>query len=113
LSISPFFDVAVVAHRSYVRVVTAGELDIATSGDLRAQLDELWDSGWDDVVLDLRQVTFMDSSGLHILIDNHERAAQAAMRFSIIDGSEAVDRALEISGLRELLHDALEDRRDE
>jgi anti-sigma B factor antagonist len=103
-------DVPVVARRDHVRVVPAGELDLATCPPLRAQLDELWASGWTDVVLDLRQVTFMDSTALHVVLDHHRRAARDSMRFSLIDGPAAVSRVLEITGLRGVLEFAPDDR---
>ena len=102
MTLSPVFDVAVHPHRSVVRVAASGELDLSTSGVLRAQLDELWASGWMDVVVDLREVTFMDSAGVHVLIDNHQRAAREQQRFSIIDGADAVSRVLQLSGVREM-----------
>jgi anti-sigma B factor antagonist len=103
-------DVSVIAHRDFIRVVPAGEIDLWSCRPLREQIDELWASGWTDVVLDLRAVTFMDSSGLHLLIDNHKRAVAAAMRFSLIDGGGPVARILDISGLRDMLVFAPPDR---
>jgi anti-anti-sigma factor len=96
-------DVPVVPHRDHVRVEPTGELDVHTCPPLRAQLDELWESGWTDIVLDLREVTFMDSTALHVVMDNHRRAARDAARFAIIDGPEAVGRVLTITGLRGVL----------
>ena len=103
-------DVSVTAHRDFIRVAPAGELDLWSCRPLRDQIDELWASGWTDVVLDLREVTFMDSSGLHLLIDNHRRATRDAMRFSLIDGDGPVARLLDISGLRDMLVFAPPDR---
>jgi anti-sigma B factor antagonist len=107
--ISPF-DLPVVSHRDYVRVAPSGELDLDTCAPLRAQLDELWESGWTDVVLDLRAVTFMDSTALHVVVDNHKRATGGDMRFSLIDGPPAVSRVLELTGLRAVLEFAPDDR---
>jgi anti-anti-sigma factor len=96
-------EVPIVPHRDHVRVRPAGELDVSTCPPLRAQLDELWESGWTDVVLDLRDVTFIDSTALHVVMDNHRRAARDATRFAIIDGPEPVARVLTITGLRGVL----------
>jgi anti-anti-sigma factor len=104
MTISPsMHDVPVVAHRDLVRVAPEGELDLATCEPVAAMLDELWESGWTDVVLDLRQVTFADSTTLHLLVQNQRRAERDGMRFRIIDGSDAVQRILTISGLRPVL----------
>jgi len=111
MTISPsMHDVPVVAHRDLVRVAPEGELDMATCEPVAAMLDELWESGWTDVVLDLRQVTFADSTTLHLLVCNQRRAERDGTRFRVIDGSDAVRRILTISGLREVLEFMPEER---
>jgi len=50
-----------------------GELDIATAPRLRSMLAEEQGAGAELIVVDLERVTFMDSSGLHALIDGHRR----------------------------------------
>ena len=50
-----------------VRVCPIGEVDVDTVGVVRAQLDELTVAGFTHVILDLRDVTFLDSSGLHLV----------------------------------------------
>jgi anti-anti-sigma factor len=104
------FDVDVMPDRAFVRVRPVGEVDLSTSPDLRAQLDQLWDSGWTDIVVDLRDVTFMDSSGVHVLLDHHRRAARGGMSFAIIDGAPSVSRLLSLTGLDALLTYASVDR---
>jgi anti-sigma B factor antagonist len=111
MTISPsMHDVPVVAHRDLVRVAPEGELDMATCEPVAAMLDELWDSGWTDVVLDLREVTFADSTTLHLLVCNQRRAERDGTRFRIIDRSHAVQRILTISGLRHVLDFMPEER---
>ena len=111
MTISPsLHDVPVVAHRDLVRVAPEGELDLATCEPVAAMLDELWDSGWTEVVLDLRQVTFADSTTLHLLVQNQRRAERGGTRFWLIDGSDAVQRILTISGLRQVLDVMPEER---
>jgi len=111
MTISPsMHDVPVVAHRDLVRVAPEGELDMATCEPVAAMLDELWESGWTDVVLDLRRVTFADSTTLHLLVQNQRRAERDGMRFRVIDGSDAVQRILTISGLRQVLDFMPEER---
>ena len=96
-------DVPVIAHRDLVRVAPEGELDIATCEPVRAMLDDLWESGWTEVVLDLRQVTFVDSTMLHLLVRNQQRAASEGNSFWVIEGPDPVARVLTISGLRPFL----------
>jgi anti-anti-sigma factor len=105
-----FLDVTVVPDRAVVRVRASGEADLSTRDVLDARLRELWDCGWEDVVVDLREVTFMDSSGVHVLLAHHRHAAEHGHRFSVIDGSDAVRRVLELTGVDRVLDGVVAER---
>ena len=85
--------------RDRVIVAVSGELDVASAGDLKETLAELRDSGCNNVVLDLRGLTFIDSSGLSLLLNTQRAARRAGATFAIVDGSPALARLLEIVGL--------------
>jgi anti-anti-sigma factor len=104
VSATAFLDVTAIPDRGTVRVRARGEVDLAGRHVLDAQIRELWDSGWEDVVVDLREVTFMDSSGVHVLIAHHRRALEQGRRFSIIRGSAPVRRVLQVTGVDQLLN---------
>ena len=76
---------------------------MASAGSLQAQLDELRDAGFKHVVLDLRALTFMDSSGVRLILREDRRARSTGRRFSLIRGDPAVQRVLDICGLSETL----------
>ena len=82
-------------------VTISGEHDLSTATNLRRQLDSLLDEGTTTVV-DLSPATFIDSSILGVILDGRRRAAEANVGFAVLhsDGSEAVDRVLEVTGLR-------------
>jgi anti-sigma B factor antagonist len=82
-----------------VQVVLAGELDIATQGDADAALREAQASGVRTIVLDLRRLNFMDSTGLRLLVQADLRAQESGQRLAIVRGPDAVHRVLEITGL--------------
>jgi anti-sigma B factor antagonist len=79
----------------------SGEHDLSTAPNLRRRLDGLLDDGIATVV-DLSPATFIDSSILGVILDGRRRAAEANIGFAVIrrDGSGAVDRVLEVTGLR-------------
>ena len=80
-----------------------GEIDAHSVTVLARHLDPLPGSSG-DVVIDLSAVGFVDSSGLRVLVEAHQRA-QAAMRRLVLSGSSRpVLRLLEISGLMEYLN---------
>lgn len=87
--------------RDRVIVAVSGELDLVSVGALQDTLDELRDVGWSSVVLDLRQLTFIDSTGLSLLLQAERAARREGSSFAIVDGSPAVARLLEVVGLED------------
>ena len=82
-------------------VTISGEHDLSTAPNLRRQLESLLDERAITVV-DLSPATFIDSSILGVILDGRRRAGDAEVGFAVLhsDGSEAVDRVLEVTGLR-------------
>jgi anti-sigma B factor antagonist len=79
-----------------------GEVDLSTRDDVQARLDESIGSST-RVVLDLSEVTFLDSSGLSVLVELHRRLGQNAEAFVVQSPSPPVRRVLALSGLDQLL----------
>lgn len=77
-------------------VTLRGELDAFTVPDVRAVLSAA-DEG--DVVLDLRDVTFIDSSGLAMIVEARQRLDGEERRLVIGPRSDVVQRLLELSGV--------------
>jgi anti-anti-sigma factor len=99
----PEFRVEAHPERDAVRVRAVGEVDIATAGSIRAEIDELIDAGFKRVILDLREVTFLDSTGLHVVVDADASARANGWELLITDAQASVQRTFEIAGLRERL----------
>ena len=94
------FDVEIRPDRGRVFVVPRGELDLATVDRLAAEIDDLVAAGFDAIVLDLRRLAFLDSTGLCLIV-RQARRTDATLR--IIDGGEPVARLFDVSGLRDHL----------
>lgn len=92
------FTVASVTTDDVTRVEAHGEVDIATAPQLQASLAEALATDVDQIVLDLSQVSFIDSTGIRVLV----AGAQGTDRLRIIS-SPAVMRVVEIAGLHEHL----------
>lgn len=80
-----------------VSVQLSGELDIATAPLLEqtlreAQLDARL------VVLDLRKLEFMDSAGVHVIVDAAERARRDDRRLIVLRGPARIDRVFMLTG---------------
>jgi anti-anti-sigma factor len=86
-----------------VRIACTGELDLAASDLLSARVSELLESGPAHVVLDLGGVTFLDSSGLRMILEARNRAAARAVRFTVEPGPPPVQRIFELTHTSELV----------
>jgi anti-sigma B factor antagonist len=85
------------------RVTLSGELDIATAPTLEARLGEL-SQQITQVVLDLRELAFIDSTGLRVVLGLANGLGENRARVVIVRGPEAVQRVFTLTGAdRELL----------
>src|ERR671928_857282 len=85
-------------------VTLRGELDLATAPELEQLLTERIDAS-QEVVVDLRGLEFMDSSGIRVLVAAHTRAGRTGTRVFIVrpEPDSAVAKIIAVAGLeREL-----------
>lgn len=75
----------------------AGEIDLATAPELQSRLDQL--NAGDRIVVDLAKVTFIDSTGLRILITANEAAQAAGGSLAIVASEGPVTKLLSITGV--------------
>lgn len=85
-----------------IRIVAAGELDLATASQLDAALTEV-EATADRIELDLAALTFMDSSGINLLIRHARRVEGAGPALAIVPPPPRVARVLEVAGVIDLL----------
>ena len=95
------FRIDVTPDEDHVRVAPSGDLDLATAEPLWEEISRLRERGFEKLVLDLRGLTFLDSTGLRLLIRAQEAALKDGAGFALVDGEPAVCRVLDITGLRE------------
>jgi anti-sigma B factor antagonist len=95
----PEFRVDVHPQREVVRIVPVGELDGATGPLLEAQLRQLHDSGFGHILLDLRELTFMDSTGIRLILAEDGFARSNGRDFSLIDGRPAIRHVMDACAL--------------
>jgi len=98
------FRVEVQNHDRAAVIAVTGELDLASSPALEEELDRV--AATEDlelVVIDLRELEFMDSTGLSVLIRAHQRAEEQGRRFGLVKGSQQVERLFSLTGVAERL----------
>jgi anti-sigma B factor antagonist len=91
-----------VQRRNDVAIVQPhGELDIATVPTLHAALDGVEIAG--RLVLDLRGLSFIDSTGLRLLVELYRRAQRDGFELTLIAPAAPADKAIQMSGLDQVL----------
>ncbi len=91
--------------REDVAVVTLeGELDVAGSALLEAELDRVVaEHGPASIILDLSGLDFMDSTGLRLVVLTDAKAREAGWQLLLVRGNESVHRVFEITRMAERL----------
>jgi anti-anti-sigma factor len=98
------FSISVAEVDGRAQVTLRGELDLATAPELEQLLIERIDAS-QAVVVDLRGLEFMDSSGIRVLVAAHTRAGRTGTRVFIVrpEPDSAVAKIVAVAGLdREL-----------
>jgi anti-sigma B factor antagonist len=86
--------------RASAVVEVAGELDLATVDMVRTALALLVERRR-AITLDLRRLTFIDSTGLRLILEIDAMARQDGFNFAVVRGPHAVQRIFAISGVEE------------
>ena len=79
-------------------IAAVGEVDAASADTLRAAIFEAVDGGASSLAIDMSEVSFIDSSGLRVLIAGYKAAESAGGALTVQAPSDAVVRLLEITG---------------
>ena len=95
------FSCQVTPEGDQVVVRPRGELDMATIGEVEQELRQQRRSGFRTLVLDLSGLTFMDSTGLHLVMRWTNESAQDGFAFEVEPGPPAVMR---VFALAEMTH---------
>ena len=99
----PPFRVDVWPDGDVVHVCPVGEIDLDTVSEVRDRIYELRAAGFKRLILDLRAVTFLDSTGIRLVLEADASARADGLDFGLIEGPAKVQRALEVTGLRSAL----------
>jgi anti-sigma B factor antagonist len=84
-------------------VTVRGELDASTAPRLASALDEIIDDGGRLLSVQLKETTFLDSSGLRVLVNAANKVADLGGQLFVEGASGAVQRVLEVTGVIERL----------
>ena len=85
-----------------VVIAPTGDLDVSSTDAVLAEVREQRAAGAEDIVIDLRRVGFLDSSGLRALLTLRNDAKRARHRLQLIPGTRQVQRVFDLTATRTL-----------
>jgi len=95
------FEVRRLADAEGVVLMLAGELDLGSAPALEQQLEEVGHANPARLLLDLRNLRFMDSTGLALMIKAQQSADDNGSRLAFRRGTSQVQRLFQLSGVLE------------
>ena len=97
------FGLAVRRENRTAVLIPTGELDLSSAPELEAELERAWQSQVEAVIVDLRAVSFMDSTGLRVILNANQTARAKDVQLAIVDGSDQVRKLFDLTGVSETL----------
>ena len=91
------FHCEVQPERERARVRPIGEIDMATVPVVEAHLSELKAAGFQQLLLDLRAVSFLDSTGLRMILEWDAQSRADGFAFSLVAGPPNVQRLFDLT----------------
>jgi stage II sporulation protein AA (anti-sigma F factor antagonist) len=98
------FDIAMEWSGDAVHLRVRGELDVAVADSLLHRVEGMEGSSAQLVIVDLHEVTFLDSSGLKALLAAQQAAADGGFEVLVVRTPKAVRRVMDVAGADRILH---------
>jgi len=101
----PQFAVKADSRNGVASIALRGELQMASVPDLEGHLAPFESNGVSAIMLDLRELTFIDSTGLRALLEARNRAESKGQRLILVGTRPSARRLFELTGTEFLLGD--------
>ena len=99
----PLFTTRIEWRNRVANMALVGELDIASVPMLEEDLAPVEGNGVASIVLDLRELTFLDGSAVHALVAAHQRAKANGHRLVVVGATQGSRRLFELTRTQFLL----------
>jgi anti-anti-sigma factor len=99
----PPFSTAGALEGARYRLRLVGELDLAAMATAHAGLAGAFDTPWETLLVDLGELSFVDSSGVRFVLEAHARCETSGRGFAVRRGPADVHRVFELTGLHRAL----------
>ena len=83
-------------------IILKGEVDYATSPQLRSEMTELFRKDLKQIVVDLSRVDYIDSSGIATLIEGQRQSKRRGFRFTLAEMSPRIEAAFDLANVRDI-----------
>ena len=84
-------------------IALEGELEMANVAAIESELSQVEAGDCRQIVLDLRRLSFLDSTGIHVLMNAHARATATGRPLAVVIDNGPVRRVLDVSGALSIL----------
>ncbi len=91
-------------HNNVLYVLLCGELDEHSASYTRLSMDEVFDKpDFNKIVIDLSELSFMDSTGIGVLIGRYKKMKERSIPIYIANPSLHAEKIFKMTGLYELM----------
>ena len=97
------FGLAVRRENRRTVLIPTGELDLSSAPELEAELERVSRSLVEAVIVDLRAVSVIDSTGLRVILNANEKAQANDAQFAVIAGTDQVRKLFDLTEASETL----------
>jgi anti-anti-sigma factor len=97
------FRVEVTREGNAIVLAVGGELDLSSSAALEDEIGKGLQTDASKLIIDLRELEFVDSTGLGVLVKANQLATDAGREFALVRGGPQVERLLDLTGLADRL----------
>jgi len=96
--------ISIEREKDFLRVAISGEIDMSVAERLRSRIDDELDKACvRNIVFDFSRVSFIDSSGLGVIVGRYRRILPLGGFIAIFGANERVYRILELSGITRIM----------
>lgn len=86
-----------------VVVMIRGEIDIYTAPKLKETLFQIVENGAEEIIVNLSDVTYLDSAGLGVFVGTYKMICSRKGRFELVGLSKRMQRLFDITGLADII----------
>lgn len=99
--------------QNHYTVKVSGEIDVYTAPELKDKLLQLTEVHGNDIQVDLKDITYMDSTGLGVFISAYKSAKEHESSMELIHAKDRVSRLFKVTGLDEIMNVRFDDNNKE